>query len=71
MGLSVRCDRCYCELSGIDDAYLLRHDRLGAYSLTSLNKTASYLLEDGEDIILCEDCMNGLMDYLGSGIPED
>lgn len=71
MGLSAKCDRCFCDLSGIDTTYLLRYDDVGAWSLTSLNKTASYLLEDGEDIILCEDCMNGLMNYLGSGEPED
>ena len=48
MSILVRCDRCSCELSGLDDAYLLRHDRVAAWSLTNLKRTASELLSDGD-----------------------
>ena len=71
MGLAARCDRCYCELSGLDTAYLLRYDDVGAWLLTNQNRTALQLLDGGENIILCEECMNGLQNYLGSGEPEE
>ena len=71
MGLLVRCDRCNCDLSGLDDAYLLRHGRLGAWSLATLSRTALTLLSDGDNTILCEECMNGFMNYLGSSDPPE
>lgn len=71
MALLVRCDRCYCELSGLDTAYLLRYSDAGACFFTSQNRTALQLLDDGENIILCEKCMNGLQNYLGSGDTEE
>ena len=70
MGLSVCCDRCYCEIESADTAYLLRYDSVGVWSIKNQNRTALQLLSDGENIILCEKCMNGLQNYLGSGEPE-
>lgn len=67
MALSLKCDRCSCELSGLDDAYLLRHDRVGAWSLTNLERTALGLLSDGDNTILCEDCMSDFADFMERG----
>lgn len=64
MSLLLRCDRCNCELSGLDDAYLLRHDSMAAWSLTNLNRTALGLLDGGENIVLCEDCMSDFSDFM-------
>lgn len=71
MGLLVICDRCYRELSGLDDTYLLRYERHGAFALKSLTRTALNLVSDGDNTILCMDCMNGLMNYLGSAVPPE
>ena len=70
MALSLKCDRCNCELSGLDDAYLLRHDRVGAWALTSLERTAAGLLGDGDNTILCEDCMSDFSEFM-EGVEED
>ena len=67
MSLLLRCDRCNCELPGLDDAYLLRHDSMAAWSLTSLNRTALGLLNDGENTVLCEDCMSDFTDFMEGG----
>ena len=71
MGLLVICDRCYRELSGLEDTYLLRYERHGAFALKSLTRTALNLVSDGDNTILCMDCMNGLMNYLGSAVPPE
>ena len=64
MSLFLRCDRCNRELSGLDAVHLLRHDSRTARSLTTLNRTALDLLDGGENTILCEDCMNGFIDFM-------
>lgn len=70
MALLLRCDRCNCELSGLDDAYLLRHDSMAAWSLTNLNRTALGLLDGGENTVLCENCMSAFTDFM-EGCEED
>lgn len=70
MALSLKCDRCSCELSGLDDAYLLRHDSMAAWSLTNLNRTALGLLDSGENTVLCEDCMSDFNDFM-KGVEDD
>lgn len=70
MGLLVRCDRCNCELSGLDDAYLLRYDSMAAWSLTNLNRTALGLLDSGENIVLCENCMSDFDEFM-KGVEDD
>lgn len=58
------------KLSGLDDAYLLRHDRVVAWSLINLERTASGLLSDGDNTILCENCMSAFTDFM-EGCEED
>lgn len=66
MALTVRCDRCNCELSGIDTAWLLRYNDKGAFAFTTLNSTADQLLDGGENYILCDDCMDKFNDFINA-----
>ena len=67
MSLLVRCSRCNCELSGLDDAYLLRYKDVAAFSLATLNRTALGILNDGENYILCDECMDKFSNFMMEG----
>ena len=71
MALLVRCDRCDCELSGVTTAYLLRYDDVCAWNLTTQNRTATNLLADGDNVILCDRCMDKFTEFLNNYEPTE
>lgn len=67
MALLVRCSRCNCELSGLDYAYLIRYKDVAAFTLTTLNRTALGMLNDGDNYILCDECMDKFTNFVTGG----
>ena len=67
MSLLLHCDRCNCELSGLDDAYLIRYKDVAAFALKTLNRTALGMLNDGDNYILCDECMDKFTNFMTGG----
>lgn len=53
----LKCDRCKKELSGLNDANLLKYINKSAYTLSTMHLTDTQLLDGGDNCILCESCM--------------
>ena len=68
MAIHVRCDRCECELSGYDDAYLFWYGAVDAWMLADLGRTPESMLKDGDNIILCEKCKEDVRDFIEAGV---
>lgn len=62
----LKCDRCKKELSGLDDANLMKHNNSSAYGLSTMHRTDIQLLDGGDTCILCEDCMEDFEIFMGN-----
>lgn len=62
----LKCDRCKKELSGLDDANLLKYNNASAYTLSTMHCTDIQLLDGGDDCILCESCMEDFEIFMGN-----
>lgn len=64
MRITLHCDRCNKNIDGIDKALFLRHDTVSAWYATSLNRTATQIVADGENTILCKTCRDEFYNFI-------
>jgi hypothetical protein len=64
MNIVLHCDRCNKKIDGIDEVLFLRHDTVSAWYATSLNRTATQIVADGENTILCEACRDEFYNFI-------
>jgi hypothetical protein len=62
--IDVRCDKCNAPITGLDDVMLIRYDTIGVYGIKNLTRSASVLLNDGENAMLCEKCGRAFKEFL-------
>lgn len=62
----LKCNRCKHELSGLDDATLLKYNSRSAYTMSTMHETDIQLLDGGDTVILCETCMEKFENFMSS-----
>lgn len=62
----LKCDRCKCELKGLNDANLLKYNNKSAYTMSTMHQTDTQLLDGGDTVILCENCMEDFENFMGN-----
>ena len=60
----LKCDRCKRELQGLDDANLLKYNNVSAYGMSTMRRTDTQLLDGGDTVILCENCMEDFENFM-------
>ena len=68
--IDVRCDKCNKPIKGLDDVMLIRYDTMGVYGIQNLSRSASQLLADGENAMLCEKCGRAFREFLSLDIDD-
>lgn len=68
--IDIRCDKCNAPITGLDDVMLIRYDTMGVYGIKNLSRSASQLLSDGENAMLCEKCGRAFKEFLALDISD-
>lgn len=64
MSMKVYCDRCNNKINSVDRTLLIRHDTVTAWCLTNLSRNASQMLDSGDNVVLCEKCMDEFYKFI-------
>ena len=68
--IDVKCDKCNKPIKGLDDVMLIRYDSMGVYGIQNLSRSASQLLADGENAMLCEKCGRAFREFLALDVSD-